>query len=614
MTCGTGKPYYRLIVVAVLVLCTAFVFLFPQWEVTAFAASLPESYTEAVGADGDWYFSDDYLSVEKAAEAVARLRDEYDFSALQDDPVVIAVIDTGINPDNDLFGSVEEGTDIFLRDAEGEVVAYNAMTDTTGLSEVSDGATRDYHGTHTSGIVALLIRALGLEDCVKILPIKAGAYSVTGNSFSLNNVRRAVSHALDCGADIVNLSLGIKESTNGSSSWKTLVSDLDAEKAVFVAAAGNYADSSDDDPFYPAASENVIGVMSYAAGEDGAELYRKGIASGSNYGSMYDVCAPGVDIVSADGATGGYKTLTGTSMASPVTAFAVALLEVRCRAEGESFSPAQIKDMFLLTSTDTLYADGEEYPLLSLTGLLSAEFAFDGQGNAYIASAVSDAIAFSSPYVTLGRGRAVQFYADSDYVRTGAKYVWTYTINGVNMTADGQRLILSFDIYEKADIPVTMTVYAPDGEQIAKRTSTLAVRYLVPTAENSSLTLSLRAEEDGTVILAQDKTLVLSVDTLRYADPTTEVVWYVNGEEASKEHSFSFAAEFGGTYLITVKVNGEQIGDGVTVYAEGESAPDGLPWWAVTGISVGAACFVAAVVLSAVAAVKKRRLRNEGEK
>lgn len=612
MYCVTKRSRMIFCIAVVILFTAAFAFLCAPCTAEAFAAALPSDYCEAAGTSGDWYFGEGYLDIEGAAELVAELREEYDFSALQSDPVVIAVIDTGLNAGNTLFEPTEKDTDVLFRDGSGNVVCYNALTGESGsLSAVSDGASKDYHGTHVSGILALLIRALGLEDVIKIMPIKAGEYKVSlsggGNSFSANDVERAIDFALENGADVVNMSLGISESKNGSGAWKDIVTEEDAEKAVFVAAAGNYSDSSAVDAFYPAASENVIGVMNYTHAADGAEIY-----TSSNYGSFYDVCAPGVSVVSADGANGGYKRLTGTSMASPMAAFAVALLQARCEAQGAEANAEQLKEMFLLTFRDTTDYRGEDYPLLSLAGVLEAEFAFDKEGNCYLASAASDGIVFSVQSVTLGRGREVTFSSSSEYADTGATYRWSYSVGGLNMSAEGQEATVVMDVSQKKDIAVTLRVYAPDGTLLATRVSYLGTEYLVPTAANSLLTMSLRADENGTVQLAFGRTLVLGVDTLRYADPQTEVIWYVNGERASSEHTFAFFADTGGDYEIYVTVNGEKIGGTVSVFAEGEPARTGLSDGAIAGITVGAAAATGGCVAAGFALSRRVRARKKG--
>ena len=131
------------------------------------------------------------------------------------------------------------------------------------------------------------------------MPVKAGEYVASlggsGNSFDYNDVARAIDFVLENGADVVNLSLGTDNALT-TSRWKDIVSESDSEQAVFVAAAGNYANSSGFKPFYPAASENVIGVMNYEESEHGARLHYVETNKGSNYGTLYDVCAPGTDI------------------------------------------------------------------------------------------------------------------------------------------------------------------------------------------------------------------------------------------------------------------------------------------------------------------------------
>jgi hypothetical protein len=82
---------------------------------------------------------------------------------------------------------------------------------------------------------------------------------------------------------------------------------------ICVAAAGNDSTSMLS---WPAADENVIGVGALG---DGWEL-----AYYSNYGENTDLVAPGTTYTTQMG--GGYDESTGTSLASPVVAGAIALL------------------------------------------------------------------------------------------------------------------------------------------------------------------------------------------------------------------------------------------------------------------------------------------------
>ena len=618
MTAARGASHRKLVFIAVLLLSAALLFcgfssLFPPDGAAYASGALPDGYYAAAGEDGDWYFSEEYLDIAGAVGMVAGLREKYDFSAVAEDPVVIAVIDTGVNTDAEIFGTGTDN-DVFLRNAVGDIVGRNTVDNN---ADISDGATADSHGTHVTGILALLIRALGLTDCVKIMPVKAGEYVASlggsGNSFDYNDVARAIDFALENGADVVNLSLGTDNALT-TSRWKDIVSESDSEQAVFVAAAGNYANSSGFKPFYPAASENVIGVMNYEESEHGARLHYVETNKGSNYGTLYDVCAPGTDIVSADGKTGGYKAMSGTSMASPAAAFAVALTALKCRLTGFDTSPDELREMFDLTFRDTMEYDGEEYPLLSVTGALEAEFARDASGNVYLASAADAEAAFSPDSLTLGGYGTLTLTADEDWLDTGALYRWDYESGGMSMTAYGSHVTIGIDVREPGEVQVVLSVYTPDGaELLARKQLNIPVEYFVPTAENSSLTLSMRADDDGTVTLSEGETLVLGVDTLRYASPDTETVWYVNGREASREQSFEFDPAEDGVYTLFVTVNGDRIGDEVTVVAEGRgSARDRAAM--IGGIcgGVGGAVLIAAAIVVAVHSARKKKAASGG--
>ena len=565
--------------------------------------SLPEGYLEAVGGDAEDAVTD-LLGIPEAVLLVRELLAGADTAALKSDPVVIAVIDTGVQTGHEVFGT---GTaeNVFLTKA-GNIVARNTLNNT---SDVRDGASKDYHGTHVTGTVALLIRAFGLADYIKIIPIKAGAYNGVRNNFYLNDVTSAVDFAIANGADVINLSIGTTDTA-----WQKAVTEEDASEAVFVAAAGNYHDDSDSifgGKFYPAANDHVIGVMNCEVDEDGAKMHVEGQDKGSNYGSAYEVCAPGTDIMSADGGNMGYKTLTGTSMSSPVVSFAVALLELKCRAEGFDADAEELREMFLLTFTDTLEYDGEDYPLLDLAGLMNTEFARDASGGIYLEQASATAAAYSAAPLVLGTPVPLTLFADCGYLDAGAKYEWSFLSGGTFIKAEGARLNTSIVATDINGVDVTLKVYTPDGSTLlAESTAHLIATYLTPTASNSRLTMSVRAGADGRVRLGNGDDIVLGVTSLQYASPETRVVWEVNGKEASRDHSFTFRPDADGTYVISVTVNGIAIGEDVIVVAEGiDDARRAI----IIGCSVaGAVILAAAGVITAIVMMKRRAEQREG--
>ena len=175
------------------------------------------------------------------------------------------------------------------------------------------------------------------------------------------------------------------------------------------------------------------------------------------------------------------------------------------------------------------------------------------------------------------------------------------------MKAYGERVTVSLDARDIDGVAVELTVYAPDEVTvITRRTVVIETEYFVPTAENSAVTLSVRPGEDGTVSLTGSDTLVLGVNTLTYASPDTEVVWFVNGSEASREQTFTFSPSSDGVYTLTVTVNGIAIGDPVIVNAEGIRMPRdkiALIAGSVCGGAAGAGIIIAAGVLI----VKKKK-------
>ncbi|MBK8047245.1 MAG: S8 family serine peptidase [Anaerolineales bacterium] len=240
----------------------------------------------------DPYFND---SAGGYGHALIQLSKAWDIST-GSSAVIIAVLDTGINRLHPEFkGRVMAGTDFINGD--------------------SDPADDHGHGTHVAGIAAAAIDGKGSAGVCprcKIMPVKVLDKL---NEGSWRSVSRGILYAVNHGAHVINLSLG------GFASSDTLESAIQYAHdhgVVVVAAAGNGAT---DEPFYPAALDDVIGVS--------AVVKKDVFWSLSDYGDYIDVAAPGVGILSSYhdlNFGGGYAFMTGTSMATPFVSGLVGLM------------------------------------------------------------------------------------------------------------------------------------------------------------------------------------------------------------------------------------------------------------------------------------------------
>jgi subtilisin len=244
--------------------------------------------------------------------------------------VDIAIIDTGIDtshPDLNVVGGVACNGSGY-RDGHG-------------------------HGTHVAGIAAARDNGIGVVGvapgarlwAVRVLDASgAGAWSnvICGVDWVTRNAARI---------EVANMSLGgsgAEPSGAGCATGDPLhdaVCRSVAAGVTYTVAAGN--SSANARGFVPAAYDEVITVSSLAdfngrSGGGAAPTCRSDVddtlANSSNYGSDVDLIAPGVCIASTY-LGGGYRTLSGTSMASPHVAGAAALY----RATHPGVSPAQVK-------------------------------------------------------------------------------------------------------------------------------------------------------------------------------------------------------------------------------------------------------------------------------
>ena len=210
-----------------------------------------------------------------------------------------------------------------------------------------------FHGTHVSGIIAAVrnndIGIKGVADNVRIMGVRA----VPDGDERDKDVANAIIYAVDNGASVINMSFG------KSYKWDKRAVDKAVKYAkkkdvLLVHAAGNDAKNNDTTNNFPNDKFEKRGLFGpkYAKNwiEVGALSWKPGenaIAYFSNYGKNgVDVFAPGVDIYST---TPGqqYKSASGTSMASPVTAGVAAMI----RSYFPKLTAVQVKDIIMKSTS-----------------------------------------------------------------------------------------------------------------------------------------------------------------------------------------------------------------------------------------------------------------------
>jgi subtilisin family serine protease len=251
--------------------------------------------------------------------------------------VVVAVLDTGVAGSHpDLTPPLRDGSPRVL---PGRTFVYN---------EVSNGGPGDVdphgHGTHVAGIVAAArdngIGGRGVAPGAQILPVRVLSSTGSGSSTDL---AAGIRWAHQQGADVINMSLGApsnsipRDVASAIQNATTTVAPGASAPAVVVASAGNNGTGSL--PSWPASHPRSIAV----AATNSSDV----VASFSTRGDYVDVAAPGVNILSTCRA-GNQCSMSGTSMASPVVAAAVAVL----RQQVPTRTPDDVASLLRSTAVD----------------------------------------------------------------------------------------------------------------------------------------------------------------------------------------------------------------------------------------------------------------------
>ncbi|MFI2543167.1 S8 family serine peptidase [Streptomyces rochei] len=245
--------------------------------------------------------------------------------------VTVAVLDSGVDAGHpDLAGRVAQSRSFI----PGE--------------EVAD---RNGHGTH----VASTVGGSGAASDGKEKGVAPGATLAVGKVLSdegFGSESEIIAGmewaARDVDADIVSMSLGSTEPSDGTDPMARAVDTLSAETgALFVIAAGNTGSPSSIGS--PGAADSALTVGAVDSADRAAWFTSAGPRYGDN-ALKPDLSAPGVGILAARSrlteGSGDYTSLDGTSMATPHVSGVAALLAER----HPDWSGARLKDALMSTA------------------------------------------------------------------------------------------------------------------------------------------------------------------------------------------------------------------------------------------------------------------------
>lgn len=273
------------------------------------------------------------------------VRAETAWNSSQGAGVVVAVVDTGYRPHEDMTGQILQGYD-FISDAfdayDGQTTSSTNERDTDATDTgdffgpdqcgSSTGKASSWHGAHVAGTIAANANnakgIAGLAFKTKILPVRVlGTCGGVDTDIADGIVWAAGGTVPGVPANanpakIINLSLGGPSSTCPAI-YQQAIATARSLGAVVVVAAGN--SNVNAGTFSPANCADAITV--------GATTHLGFRASFSNYGSSVDISAPGDDIKSTVNASStdpttdnAYAYYDGTSMATPHVSAALALM------------------------------------------------------------------------------------------------------------------------------------------------------------------------------------------------------------------------------------------------------------------------------------------------
>ncbi len=246
--------------------------------------------------------------------------------------IVIGIVDSGTDTDHpdlvtqfkqntaDPIDGIDNDLDGYIDNYTGYDLAGADYNNIVGDNNPNIFGNNNNHGSHVSGCASAAtnnsIGVAGIGFNCKLLPVKCSADNDTrasGSGYIISGYE-GIAYAADHGAKIINCSWG---GSGGGAYGQSIVDYATINKnCLVVASAGN---SNLDEQNYPGSFNYVLSVAATNSNNDGKATF-------STYNYDVDISTPGVNIYTTL-YNNSYGQMSGTSMASPITAGGAGLVQ-----------------------------------------------------------------------------------------------------------------------------------------------------------------------------------------------------------------------------------------------------------------------------------------------
>ncbi len=451
----------------------------------------------------------------------------------QDVPTGIKRIETDKSPkaDIDQVDQIDKRVDLDVAIIDTGIDGDHPDLNVAGGINFSGGPSGKWndgngHGTHVGGTVGALdndFGVVGVAPGVRLWAVKVcknGGICMTGDMVAGINWVAARKADKSINFASANMSIGTGDDANpcsgSSGAVHEAICSLVNEGVVFVQAAGN--ENRLKNAFPEVLAVSALSDFDGQAGGAAASTCRSDeddtLANFSNFGPEVDIAAPGVCILST-WKDGGYNTISGTSMASPHVAGAVALyLHAKGLAPASNAAGVDAIELAIIAAalpqndacgyTNEHASQGSVEPLLFVN---ATAFGGDGSCDAGSAGPVNEtpSVSISSPAeATFNSGATILFVGTASDTEDGdlsaADLVWTSDLVGpigtgasFSTTLNDGNHIISAAVTDSGgasgSASISVTVGSPPAE--ATSVSVASITYTTAGGKNGDKHLSV---------------------------------------------------------------------------------------------------------------------------